>query len=137
MTFSSIHHVALNVQDVELSERWYSEVFGFTRLAPYEGDRFRRVIMRHPSGVVLGLTRHDDPDADVAFSERRTGLDHLAFEVGSAEELAGWADRFDKLGVPHSGVKVTPVTGSSLIALRDPDGIQLEMYVPAGATART
>jgi glyoxylase I family protein len=38
--------------------------------------------------------------------------------------------------VEHSGVQVTPTTGSALVAFRDPDGIQLEMYVAQGATAR-
>ena len=135
-TFLTIHHVALNVRDLERSERWYSEVLGFTRLAPFRGDRFERVIMRHPSGVVLGLTRHDDPAAEESFSERRTGLDHVAFEVASREELEGWATRFDELGVTHSGVTETPMTGSFLIAFRDPDQLQLEMYNAVGATAR-
>ena len=135
-TFNAIHHVALNVQDLERSERWYADVLGFTRLAPFEGDRFKRVIMRHPSGVVLGLTKHDDPEAGVPYNERRSGLDHLAFEVSTPEELDGWASRFDELGVSHSGVTQTPLTGSSLIAFRDPDNMQLEMYSAAGATAR-
>jgi glyoxylase I family protein len=37
--------------------------------------------------------------------------------------------------VTHSGVTVTPMTGSALIAFRDPNNIQLEMYVAQGATA--
>lgn len=135
-TFNSIHHVALNVQDLAASERWYADVLGFARLAPFQGDRFERVIMRHPSGVVIGLTRHDDPEAGAPFNERRTGLDHLAFEVSSREELDEWAARFDELGVTHSGVTETPLTGSFLIAFRDPDQLQLEMYMAVGATAR-
>jgi hypothetical protein len=67
--------VALNVQDLDHSEHWYAEALGFTRLAPFKGDRFERVIMRHPSGVVVGLTKHDDPEATAKFNERRTGLD--------------------------------------------------------------
>ncbi len=92
--------------------------------------------MRHPSGVVVGLTRHNHPDGDAEFNERRTGLDHVAFTVESAEVLQTWAQRLDEAGVTHSGVKVTPTTGSALIAFRDPDDIQLEFYVAQGATAR-
>jgi glyoxylase I family protein len=62
-------------------------------------------------------------------------LDHLAFGVASEEELQAWADRLTEAGVAHSGVKVTPQTGSALIAFRDPDEIQLELYVAQGATA--
>jgi hypothetical protein len=60
----------------------------------------------------------------------------VALAVESEEELHGWAARLDAAGVHHSGVKVTPATGSALIAFRDPDNLQLEMYVAQGATAR-
>jgi glyoxylase I family protein len=133
---SGIHHVALNVRDVEASVRWYGEVLGFTPLFPYDTDDFERRLVRHPSGVVLGLTRHRHPDAATPFSERRTGLDHLAFAVDDRSVLDAWAQRLTGAGVEHSGVKVTPATGSALIAFRDPDGIQLEVYAAQGSTAR-
>lgn len=136
-TFGGLHHVAVNVRDLERSVQWYSDVLGFAPLFPYDTDDFERRIMRHPSGVVIGLTKHRHPDADSAFSERRTGLDHLAFGVASEADLQAWTDRLDSAGVTHSGIKVTPQTGSALIAFRDPDDIQLELYVAQGATAKT
>ena len=135
-TLSGIHHVALNVGDVEKSARWYQEVLGFAPLFPYDTDAFERRLVRHPSGVVLGLTRHRHQDAATAFDERRTGLDHLAFAVPDRSVLDAWADRLTDAGIQHSGVKVTPTTGSALIVFRDPDGIQLEVYLAQGATAR-
>ncbi|HVV77795.1 MAG TPA: VOC family protein [Mycobacteriales bacterium] len=134
--FAGIHHVAVNVRDLERSVQWYSDVLGFAPLFPYNTDDFQRQIMRHPSGVVIGLTRHDHPDAAAEFSERRTGLDHLSFGVESQEQLEAWVARLDAADIPHSGIKVTPTTGSALLAFRDPDNIQLEMYVAQGATAR-
>jgi glyoxylase I family protein len=135
-SLSGIHHVALNVQDVEESARWYRDVLGFVPLFPYDTDDFERRLVRHPSGVVLGLTRHRHPDAATPFSERRTGLDHLAFAVDEPSLLEAWAERLTAAGVEHSGVKVTPTTGSALVTFRDPDGIQLEVYAAQGATAR-
>ena len=134
--FAGIHHVAINVRDLERSVQWYSEVLDFVPLFPYDTDQFTRRIMRHPSGAVLGMTTHHHPDADTEFSERRTGLDHIAFAVESQAQLEAWAARLDAAGIPHSGVKITPATGSALIAFRDPDNIQLEFYVAQGATAR-
>lgn len=133
-TISAIHHVAINVHDLDQSERWYADVLGFSRLGPFAGEGFQRVLMRHPSGVVLGLTKHDDPEAAEPFSERRTGLDHLGFQVADREQLEAWVARFDELGMVHSEIRYTPITGSYLVAFRDPDNIQLEVYAP-GQTA--
>src|SRR5690348_17787396 len=135
-SLSGIHHVALNVGDVEKSARWYGDVLGFVPLFPYDTEDFERRLVRHPSGIVLGLTRHRHADAASPFSERRTGLDHLAFAVDDPAVLEAWAERLTAAGVEHSGVKITPTTGSALVAFRDPDGIQLEVYAAQGATAR-
>jgi glyoxylase I family protein len=134
-SLSGVHHVALNVHDLEESVRWYGDVLGFIPLFEFDTEDFQRRLMRHPSGIVLGLTKHRHPDADAAFNERQTGLDHLAFAVTDADELQAWAQRLTDAGVEHSGITVTPKTGSGLIAFRDPSNIQLEMYVAQGATA--
>jgi len=126
-SLSGIHHVAINVQDLERSERWYTQVLNCQRLAPFQGDRFSRILMRHPSGIVIGLTRHDDPEASAAFNERRTGFDHIAFQVADRAQVEAWIARFDELGVAHSELVHTPITGSYLVVFRDPDNIQLEM----------
>ena len=129
---TGLGHVALNVKDVARSVQWYGEVLGFTPVFPYNTEDFDRQVLLHPSGAAVALTRHHHPDAEADFSERRTGLDHLAFGVTDVPALEAWAARLDTLGVPHSGVQVTPLTGSALLAFRDPDGIALELYVQVG-----
>lgn len=124
--WTGLHHLSLNVHDVAKSEQWYADVLGFTRLTTYETDHFERVILRHDSGLLLGLSRHTASEADDEFNERRTGLDHVAFQVTDRDSLERWAQRFDQLGVEHSEIKSGAVPGSALLVFRDPNNIQLE-----------
>lgn len=122
-----VHHVSLNVHDVAASEQWYADVLGFSRVTTYATEQFERVILRHHSGVLVGLSRHRAAEADEPFDERRPGLDHLALEVADRDSLERWARRFDQLGVAHADIKPGAVPGSALLAFRDPDNIQLEL----------
>lgn len=137
-TLSGIHHVTLNIHDVDKSERWYREVLGFARVTSYEGPGFHRVIMRHPgSGIVLGLNRHEDVEGAQPFNERRTGLDHLALQAPDRPSLDAWINRFEDLGVAHSEVKPGVIPGSFLVVFRDPDDLQLEVFSPAQPSAQS
>ena len=131
-TLSAIDHIALTVHDLDQSERWYSEVLSFSRVTLAPGDGFQRVIMRHPSGIILGLTGHESPEASAPYSEQRPGLDHLSFGVADREQLEAWVARFDELGVTHSEITQIGATGSCFIAFRDPNNIQLEVFARSG-----
>lgn len=125
------HHLTLNVQDVEMCEQWYREILGFARLTGYSTDSFERVILFHPeAGVTLGINRHASPEADEPFDERRTGLDHLAFEVADRDALDAWVAHFAAHNVPYSDVKPGAVPGAFLVTFRDPDNTQLEVFAP-------
>ena len=121
------HHVSLSVSDLGKSAEWYGETLGFEIDAQIEGEGFRRTRLRAPgSGLTLTLTAHEQQTGE-PFDERRAGVDHIAFNVGSAEAVQELKGRFEARGVIHSDVKKA-ASGSAMITLRDPDNIQLEVF---------
>lgn len=126
---SGFGHVSLTVSDLARSTAWYKDVLGFEELWGLERDGYVKAILNDPaSGVVLSLTHHGERGSGDAFSEFRTGLDHLAFVVPSFAELEQWKARFESLGVKHSPIATT--TTGAVIMFRDPDNVMLEIYAP-------
>ena len=119
-------HIDLTVSDGERSVRWWTEVLGFRLAATSEKPGFRVWNLYHPSGVHLGLLVHEEAASD-RFEERAVGLDHFALKVRDRQTLEEWAKHLDRLGVPRSGTKEE--TGGPLITIRDPDNIQVELWV--------
>jgi len=126
-----IHHLTVNVRDLERSQQWYVDVLGFVALRTVEQPAFRRVILSHPvGGFILGLNQPAAPTGNEPFDERHTaGLDHFALQVPDQTALDGWITRLDELGVQHSEVHSAGFPGTFLITLRDPDNIQIELFV--------
>lgn len=121
------HHLSLSVTDLARSTEWYQQVLGLDVAAEIEGEGFRRTRLRAAkSGVTLTLTRHDEQSGE-SFSERRAGMDHVAFQVGGVEEVRALKDRSAELGIDHSEVKATDGS-TAMITLRDPDNIQIEVF---------
>jgi catechol 2,3-dioxygenase-like lactoylglutathione lyase family enzyme len=122
--------VNLSVRDPAHSAEWYAALFGMTPLYDHDpGDGRPRYscLVDDASGFVLCLVGHGDNPGD-AFSEQRTGLDHLEFLVDDRADLDEWAARLDELGIEHSGVKQPSYTRNAMLTFRDPDNIQLEFF---------
>ena len=130
-TIVGYHHLSLTVGDLPTSARWYREVLTMELEKEFQRAGFRRARLRTPNGeVTLTLTAHDD-QIQGSFSERRIGLDHVAFRVGGLEDLHAMKTRLEELGIDHSDIK-TGGDGAAMLTLRDPDNIQLEVFsVPA------
>ncbi|GAA1827533.1 VOC family protein [Microlunatus capsulatus] len=132
-------HVRLTVTDIARSRAFYDEVFGLPVAfeLPADADEATRERLGFLYGGViyalgdslLGLR----PVSDDGFSEDRTGLDHLAFAVGSRADLVAAVDTLDAAGVAHEGVK--DIGAGHILEFRDPDGIALELYAPAAAAS--
>jgi len=122
--------VNLSVRDPDRSAAWYAGVLGLERRYDFTSDdgSFRYICLGDASsGLVLCLVGHAANTGE-AFSESRTGLDHLEFIVPRRQDLREWAERLDELGIPHSGVKDLDYTTNAMVVFRDPDNIQLEFF---------
>ena len=136
---SGIHHLGLTVRNVDASAAWYIDVLGFRRVGEFESpDRARRKVFLRHDGLQtrLGLTQNRDGGQEV-FDETRVGLDHLAFAVADRAELDAWSTRLAAAGVVHSPVApANSIPGAAVLVFRDPDNIQLELFVdPSGRSA--
>jgi glyoxylase I family protein len=129
----------LTVRDLGASTAWYAAVFGMVVRRQYvdEEGRVGDACLREPaSGLDLCLTDHRANPGE-AFSEFRTGLDHLEFLVADRSELDEWARHLDALGIMHSGVKQPTYSTNAMITFRDPDNIQLEIFWAAPEDANS
>jgi glyoxylase I family protein len=131
---NSIAHVRLTVTDIERSRQFYESVFGWPVLieVPENADEATRTqlsflyggVIYDLGGTLLGLR----PVATDRFNEDRTGLDHIAFRLGSKNELDSAATHLDELGVKHEPVR--DIGPSYILEFRDPDNIALELTAP-------
>ncbi|MBB3663898.1 MULTISPECIES: VOC family protein [Prauserella salsuginis group] len=128
MAFPGLQHIAITVSDLERSTKWYSALFGADPVLDEdeEGGRFHHAVYALDGGTLLGLHTHQGRESGDRFVEERTGLDHIAFGVGSHADLERWAQKLTELGIAHDGIKKAHY--GSGVSFRDPDNIALEFF---------
>jgi glyoxylase I family protein len=129
-TITGIHHLALTVRDADRSSSWYQDLLGMQVLLQADDDEVRVRVLLHPgSGVVIGVRQYlDRPDGE--FDEHRTGLDHFALAVSSRAELEAWEGELRDRGIAFTPATETPI--GTVLVLRDPDNVQIELWLPLG-----
>jgi catechol 2,3-dioxygenase-like lactoylglutathione lyase family enzyme len=126
----AVNHVTLTVSDVPRSTEFYSGLFNFDKIADF-GPR----ILLGNGSFILVLTPPADPDqaiSDDTFNENRIGLDHVSFSVASMADLEAAAKLLDENGISHGEIKPLTPFGIAVMAIRDPDNIQIELTAPLG-----
>lgn len=123
MQVRNLGHVVLRVRDAEKSSEWYKSVLGLHETARFGRQMFFLSASEDASHelALMGL----GPDAPPP-EERRVGLYHVGWQLGSLEDLQAFRRKLDDLGVEVAGIGDH---GISLgVYLKDPDGNELEVF---------
>jgi catechol 2,3-dioxygenase-like lactoylglutathione lyase family enzyme len=123
-TFAGVDHLSLTVTDLDVSERFYTDVLGFSVVVDFGTVRS---LWHRPTGFFLSLIRHDEFSAG-RFSELNPGVDHIGFVATDRAELEAWEGRFRRAGVEFTPIRDMPF--GYHLNFRDPDGIALEFMAP-------
>jgi catechol 2,3-dioxygenase-like lactoylglutathione lyase family enzyme len=140
MMLSSLHHVAIRVQDPDRSRAFYEKALGLAFLELPVGNATTGIWRGAPSEGTLLATQAGDTFVilepplegtadDDRFDERRIGVDHLAFGVDDRSTLDEVIERLRVEGVETAGVEHDPVLDKDYVAFRDPDNVQWELYM--------
>ncbi|ETX07153.1 VOC family protein [Candidatus Entotheonella palauensis] len=116
-----IGHLVLNVKDVEVSEKFYTEILGF------------EVSVKRPFGTFLtcGKIHHDlalfqAPEDAQPVTEGRLGLNHFAVQVEDLDELKEVYQNLKAHGVTIDRLVDHKMTQS--VYFFDPDGNRIEFF---------
>lgn len=125
----AVHHVTLTVSDVRRSTDFYTDLLGFQVAVEFDP----RIALSN-GALLLVLTPPPDPAKAIPgdrFDENRIGLDHVSFAVEGLAALEAAAALLDEHGVTRGEIKdLGPGFGIYVMAVRDPDNIQLELTAP-------
>lgn len=123
MSILRMNHAVLYVRDASVSAAFYRDVLDFT------------VVHEMPGGAFLRAPGSDN-DHDIAFfsigegagpsaaGRATVGLYHLAWEVGTLQDLVSLAERLQAAG---SLVGASDHHASKSLYAKDPDGLEFEV----------
>ncbi len=124
MQLNGIHHIALNVRNLERAEAFYTGVLGFTVMARI--SKGLRHIMVDTGNSAVALFEAPDLDTESSIDlMSETGYEHFAFRADK--------DQFDTIVQELKG-KIDNVEGpvkrgdGTSVYFNDPDGNHLEIH---------
>ena len=125
-------HIGLNVSDLNRSNSFYQEVFGFEVMGESQEEDRQYAFLGYGQTLVLTLWQQSDG----RFAKHQPGLHHLSFQAATIEQVEAYQDKLRELNVELIYEGIVPHgegAASGGIWFEDPDGIRLEIYSPTGA----
>ncbi len=133
MQLDGVHHIGMNVQDLDSAEKFYTDVLGF-RVAERFAEEIRH-LMLDTGSTTLHLFESpalDMQDAIARLSEQ--GYAHIAFGT-SREKFPKIIDELKKNHINFRGPLILGQGAS--VHFEDPDGTHLELRCPADLKSST
>jgi mannose-6-phosphate isomerase-like protein (cupin superfamily)/catechol 2,3-dioxygenase-like lactoylglutathione lyase family enzyme len=123
-TLGPVNHLALDVTDLRRSEPWYCRTFGLVRVdGEVAEDGSGHVVLASASGGwMLSLT-----------GRARPRVDHVAIGCADRRSLVAFHELLTERAVGPGTITDAPY-GSGFV-VRDPDGLELELFAPPAAAS--
>src|SRR5262245_23306785 len=99
-------HIGLNVSDLARSKQFYQQLFGF-EVRGHSLEVGRQFAFLGQNGTPI-LTLWQQSEG--RFATRQVGLHHLAFQVGTIDDVRAFEERLRALGTPFLYDGVVPHT---------------------------
>ena len=139
MNIRKIHHVAYRCKDAKATVEWYEKNLGMKLVlaiaedqvpSTHEPDPYMHLFLDAGNGNVLAF--FEIPNSPPMGRDPNTPnwVQHIAFEVGTVQELEEAKARLEANGVPVIGI--TDHTIFQSIYFFDPDGHRLELAANTG-----
>ena len=125
MGIKGMNHAVLYVRDARRTAAFYRDVLGFAPVIEHEAGAF--VFMRAPESHnhhdIAFFTIGSEAGPSAA-GMQTVGLYHIAWEVGSLDELAAMRTRLDAAGAL---VGASDHGANKSLYAKDPDGLEFEV----------
>ncbi len=121
MEYGQVHHIEYYVDDLEKSNEfwaWFLVELGYEKYQEWGGG----VSYQHKSGTYLVFVQVEKDYLEIGNNRQGNGLNHIAFQGGSLEDL-------DKIhsDLENRGVKILKRDGDYL-CFEDPNQFAVEIY---------
>ena len=120
-----IGHIVINVRDVAKSAEFYTQILGFQISDVYPDEMvpggmvFMRCNPDHHGIALVGSMKSEAANVE---------LNHIAFEVGTLDEVLRARDHLERHQVPIDFVGRRRAGCQIAVEFRDPDNHRLEIY---------